>query len=93
MITGLRIDCKSAQSYFDVKPDITTFGKIFGGGLPIGIIAISKKIEQAMVNKKIKVFFGGTFSGNSINNYIANKVLKFILKNNNKFLFFKLSKN
>ncbi len=84
MITGLRIDCKSAQSYFDVKPDITTFGKIFGGGLPIGIIAISKKIEQAMVNKKIKVFFGGTFSGNSQTTYIVKVNTNYLYKNKKK---------
>ena len=46
MITGLRIDCGSVQSYFKIKSDITTFGKCFGGGFPIGIIALSRKIEK-----------------------------------------------
>ena len=52
-----------------------------GGGLPIGIIAIKKVIEKKLNKKKNKVFFGGTFSGNSINTYVANKVVNYILKN------------
>ena len=43
MITGLRTDCKSVQSIYKIKPDISTFGKCFGGGVPIGIIGITKK--------------------------------------------------
>ena len=50
MITGLRFNCSSVQDQFNLKPSISTFGKCFGGGLPIGIIAIKKdiikKIEQ-----------------------------------------------
>tara|TARA_B110000971_G_scaffold92799_1_gene95456 strand:+ start:798 stop:2033 length:1236 start_codon:yes stop_codon:yes gene_type:complete len=84
MITGLRYDGSSVQDFLKLNPSISTFGKCFGGGLPIGIIAIKKNIEKKLLEKKNKVFFGGTFSGNSINTYIANKVLKFILKNKNK---------
>ena len=36
VITGFRLGLGGAQEYFDVKPDITTIGKIIGGGLPVG---------------------------------------------------------
>jgi glutamate-1-semialdehyde aminotransferase len=39
MITGFRAGCKGAEGYFKVKPDITTYGKVVGGGMPTGVIA------------------------------------------------------
>ena len=47
--------------------------------MPIGVIGINKNIEKKLKDKKI--FFGGTFSGNSINTYIGYNTLKFILSN------------
>lgn len=81
MITGLRDDAKSFQTNNKIKSDISVFGKAFGGGFPLGIIAISPKIYSKLKKKKLKIFFGGTFSGNSINMYIANKVTSYLLKN------------
>ena len=46
LITGLRTDGSTLQNYFKIKPDISTFGKCFGGGMPIGIIGISKKYQK-----------------------------------------------
>ena len=37
-MTGFRVALGGAQSLFKVKPDITTLGKVIGGGLPIGAI-------------------------------------------------------
>ena len=51
MITGLRTLKGSVQNYYNLKPDISLFGKSFGGGLPIGIIGLNKKIE-AKIKKK-----------------------------------------
>ena len=84
MITGLRVDGKSVQSYFNLRPDISTFGKCFGGGMPIGIIGISKKTENLIKKNKKKIFFGGTFSGNSISSYVGMLTTKYIIKNKNK---------
>lgn len=81
IITGLRTDCSTVQSIYNVKPDISTFGKSFGGGMPIGIISITKEVERKIKIQKNKIFFGGTFSGNSISTYIGNKTTQFIIKN------------
>ena len=66
MITGLRFNGSSAQDQLKLNPSITTFGKCFGGGFPIGIIALKKEILKNSTKIK-KIFFGGTFSANTIN--------------------------
>ena len=81
MITGLRYNCSSVQDQYNLNPSISTFGKCFGGGLPIGIIGIKKKIIKNLKKNKKKIFFGGTFSGNSINTFIADSLVKYINKN------------
>ena len=80
MITGLRTHRTSFQNYYKIRSDISVFGKSFGGGFPIGIIGISKSIENKIKKKKIKIFFGGTFSGNSTIMCIANKITNIINK-------------
>ena len=52
IITGFRSHKFSVQNNYNIKPDITTIGKIFGGGLPIGIIGISKKVENKIKKKR-----------------------------------------
>ena len=80
MITGLRDSKKSFQTRYKIKPDLTVFGKSFAGGYPIGIISINKNIFSKINQKKLNIFFGGTFSGNSIIMYIANSVTKYLIK-------------
>ena len=84
MITGLRTQGTSLQNYFKIKADISIFGKTFGGGLPLGIICISKKIENKINKQKQKIFFGGTFSGNSFVSYVGLSVFNYIQKNKSK---------
>ena len=81
MITGVRSDKYSVQQNYAIKPDITTIGKITGGGMPIGIIGISKKTHKYIKGKKI--FYGGTFSGNSLSSFVGNETLKHLIKNKN----------
>ena len=90
MITGIRIRPGSIQRKYNINADITTVGKILGGGLPIGVIGISEKVNKIIKKKNIKVFFGGTYSGNSLSSFIGNETLKFLLKN--KKLFSNLNK-
>jgi glutamate-1-semialdehyde 2,1-aminomutase len=84
MITGLRINGLSAQKYFNIKPDISVFGKCFGGGMPIGIIALNNKIYKKIKKNKSKIFFGGTFSANSISTYIGKLTTDYIVSNRKK---------
>ena len=79
IITGIRSDKNSVQQNYNIKPDITTVGKIAGGGMPIGIIGISKKVNKKIQGKKI--FYGGTFSGNSLSCFVGNETLKYLIKN------------
>jgi glutamate-1-semialdehyde 2,1-aminomutase len=89
IITGLRIDGSSIQNKLNIYSDISTFGKAFGNGLPISFIGISKKIYKKILINKKKIFFGGTFSGNSLSTYVSKETLKYILKNK-KIIFSKL---
>jgi len=89
IITGLRIDGSSIQNKLKLYSDISTFGKAFGNGLPISFIGISEKIYKKIIVNKKKIFFGGTFSGNSLSAYVSNETLKYIIKNK-KTIFSKL---
>ena len=48
IITGFRIHPGGAQAHFDVKADIITYGKVIGGGMPVGIVSGSKKYLDAL---------------------------------------------
>ena len=84
-ISGIRFNGQSVQQIFKLNPDISTFGKCLGGGLPIGIIALRKSIFKKINNLKQKVFFGGTFSANQISSYLGRKTVEFILKKRKKY--------
>ena len=83
-ITGIRTGCSSVQQIYKLKPDITTFGKCFGGGMPIGVIALTKRIEKKLSSSKTKVFFGGTFSGNSLSTFVGKETVTYIFRNKKK---------
>ncbi|WP_455645084.1 glutamate-1-semialdehyde 2,1-aminomutase [Methanosphaera sp.] len=63
VITGFRISKGGAQEYYNVTPDLCTFGKILGGGFPIGAIA-GKKEYMEQFTPSGKIYQAGTFSGN-----------------------------
>ena len=65
VITGFRIAEGGAQEHFGITPDLVTFGKILGGGFPIG--ALSGKTElMEMLAPSGSVYQAGTFNGNPI---------------------------
>jgi len=70
VITGFRLAPGGAQENYGVAPDITVFGKILGGGFPVGAFCGSRKIMQrldAHVYKPPRYsFHGGTFTANPI---------------------------
>ena len=65
VITGFRIAEGGAQEYFGVTPDLVTFGKILGGGFPIGALA-GKKEFMEMIAPAGNVYQAGTFNGNPV---------------------------
>lgn len=65
VITGFRLALDGAQGYFGVRPDLTTFGKIIGGGMPVGAYGGSRQI-MSMVAPAGPVYQAGTLSGNPV---------------------------
>ena len=65
VITGFRLSTGGAQEYYGVEPDITTLGKIVGGGMPVGAYGGRKEIME-MVAPVGGVYQAGTLSGNPI---------------------------
>jgi len=65
VITGYRLGIGGAQVKYGVKPDITTLGKIIGGGLPIGAFGGRREI-MTLVAPAGPVYQAGTFSGNPL---------------------------
>ncbi len=65
VITGFRLAKGGAQEYFNVMPDLTTLGKIIGGGLPVGAYGGRKEIMD-MLAPIGPVYQAGTLSGNPL---------------------------
>lgn len=65
VMTGFRLAKGGAQEYYDVTADITTFGKIIGGGLPVGAFAARAEIMNYLAPEG-PVYQAGTLSGNPL---------------------------
>jgi len=65
VMTGFRLSSGGAQERLSIKADIVTFGKIIGGGLPVGAFASSNEI-MAELTPEGKVYQAGTLSGNPV---------------------------
>jgi glutamate-1-semialdehyde 2,1-aminomutase len=79
VMTGFRVAYGGAQSLFAIKPDITTLGKIIGGGMPIGAYGASKELMQ-LVSPLGPMYQAGTLSGNPVA-VAAGKATLGVLKN------------
>lgn len=65
VMTGFRLARGGAQELFNIKADIVTFGKVIGGGLPVGAFAAKKEIMDALAPAG-PVYQAGTLSGNPL---------------------------
>lgn len=65
VITGFRLGITGAQGYYKVTPDLTTFGKIIGGGMPVGCYGGKREIME-LIAPIGGVYQAGTLSGNPI---------------------------
>jgi glutamate-1-semialdehyde 2,1-aminomutase len=65
VMTGFRLSRQGAQGIYNIKPDMITFGKIIGGGLPVGAFGGKKEIME-MIAPAGPVYQAGTLSGNPL---------------------------
>jgi len=65
VITGFRLSLGGAQEYFGINPDLSCFGKIIGGGLPVGAFGGKKEIMNYLAPEG-PVYQAGTLSGNPL---------------------------
>jgi glutamate-1-semialdehyde 2,1-aminomutase len=83
VMTGFRVAYGGAQSLFGIKPDLTTLGKIVGGGLPVGAYGGRADIMDHVLPAG-KVFQAGTLSGNPLATAAGIATLK-ILRDQNPY--------
>jgi len=65
VMTGFRVALGGAQAVYDITPDLTTFGKVIGGGLPVGAFG-GRADVMAHIAPEGPVYQAGTLSGNPI---------------------------
>lgn len=79
VITGFRLSYGGAQAYYQVTPDLTTFGKIVGGGMPMAVYGGKKEI-MSCVSPVGPVYQAGTLSGNPVAVAAGMATLKLLAK-------------
>lgn len=65
VMTGFRVALGGAQAYYNIKPDLTTLGKVIGGGMPVGAFGGKKQIMDYIAPVG-PVYQAGTLSGNPL---------------------------
>jgi glutamate-1-semialdehyde 2,1-aminomutase len=80
VMTGFRVAKGGAQELLGVKPDLSTFGKIIGGGLPVGAFGGRKEIME-MVSPSGPIYQAGTLSGNPLAMSAGYAALTYIKEN------------
>jgi glutamate-1-semialdehyde 2,1-aminomutase len=76
-MTGFRVHPGGAQALYGIEPDLSTFGKIIGGGLPVGAYGGKSKIMELMAPQG-PVYQAGTLSGNPLAMAAGLKMLEII---------------
>ncbi len=90
VITGFRLGYGGAIEYFGVVPDLVTYGKIIGGGFPVGAVAGPEEYMKVLRFDKItdgknKVYLTGTFSGNPVTCAAGIATLEYLKNNKNVY--------
>jgi len=65
VMTGFRVSLGGAQSFYNIKPDLTTLGKVIGGGMPVGAFGGKREIMEHIAPLG-PVYQAGTLSGNPV---------------------------
>jgi glutamate-1-semialdehyde 2,1-aminomutase len=74
VMTGFRLSKKGGSGVFGIESDLVTYGKVLGGGFPIGVVGGKEEIMSTE-----GVFYGGTFSANPLSMYAAKLILETII--------------
>ena len=77
VMTGFRVGLNGAQGFYKIKPDLTTLGKIIGGGMPVGAFGGQQKIMECLAPLG-PVYQAGTLSGNPVAMAAGLKTLELI---------------
>tara|TARA_B100000965_G_scaffold372562_1_gene362346 strand:- start:15022 stop:16263 length:1242 start_codon:yes stop_codon:yes gene_type:complete len=81
IITGFRLSLGGASTAWQLEPDIVTYGKILGGGLPVGLVAFSHEVaSNTFLDSSKQMLSGGTFSANPLVAATASSVLECLHK-------------
>ncbi len=80
VISGFRVGFTGAAGHYHIQPDIITYGKIIGGGLPVGAYGSSAKIMSS-ISPEGNVYQAGTLSGNPVAMAAGIAQLKLCLQN------------
>lgn len=81
VITGFRLALGGGQEYFGVLPDLATFGKAMGGGMPIGGIGVKREILEKTLSLDPPLSVAGTFSGNAMTLAAGNAMIDYLMAN------------
>ncbi|ACT03055.1 glutamate-1-semialdehyde 2,1-aminomutase [Paenibacillus sp. JDR-2] len=79
VMTGFRVNYNCAQGLYDVTPDLTCFGKVIGGGLPVGAYGGKREIME-MIAPSGPIYQAGTLSGNPLAMAAGYTTLKLLTK-------------
>ncbi|MBF0264817.1 MAG: glutamate-1-semialdehyde 2,1-aminomutase [Gammaproteobacteria bacterium] len=77
VMTGFRVSKSGAQGYYQITPDLTTLGKVIGGGLPVGAFGGKKEI-MSHIAPLGPVYQAGTLSGNPLSMAAGMKTLQLV---------------
>ena len=81
VMTGFRVSLGGAQEIYGIKPDLTTLGKVIGGGLPVGAFGGKGKIMDYLAPNG-PVYQAGTLSGNPLAMAAGSTLIKLLIKTN-----------
>lgn len=81
VMTGFRVSLGGAQELYGIKPDLTTLGKVIGGGLPVGAFGGKKKVMDYLAPNG-PVYQAGTLSGNPLAMAAGSTLIRLLIDKN-----------